>query len=83
MIKFKFIARNGEETLPIEVSMAYKPGKQTQRARRLAVGELLATLAIERAEVDATGEDLVTVVTDDARWVIAEGGGVGERRGGV
>lgn len=81
MLKFRFIARCGEETLPLEVSLEYRPGKQTQRARRVAVGELLAILEIDQATIDAAGEDLVKVTTANGLWVIAEGTGVGERRG--
>lgn len=72
MIKFRFIASNGEQSLPLEVSLTYRPGKQTQRARRLAVGELLAGLAIETATIDASGEDHVTIATPDGQWIIAE-----------
>jgi hypothetical protein len=82
-MKFAFVARSGEETLPLEVSMSYRPGKQAQRARRLAVGELLALLEVEHAQIDASGEDLVKVSLPDSVWVIAEGGGVSESRGKV
>ena len=80
-MKFKFIARCGDQTMPLEVSTGYRPGKQVQRARRLAVGELLALLEIEQASIDASGEDFVSVTTADGTWVIAEGGGVAEQRG--
>jgi hypothetical protein len=83
MIKFQFTARCGEESLPLEVNIEYRPGKQMQRARRTAVGELLAALEIDRASVDATGNDMVTVTTDGGTWVIAEGRGGGQRRGGL
>ncbi len=73
MLKIEFIARCGEESLPITVEMAFKPGNQAQRARRLAVGHLLAALEIERARVVAEGDDLVTVETSSGTWVIAEG----------
>jgi len=82
-LKYQFIARCGEETLPVEVSLGYRPGKQSQRARRLAVGELLAALEVAHATVDASVEDLVKVTTDKGTWVIGEGGAVPERRGGV
>lgn len=83
LIKFQFTARCGEESIPLEVNLPYKPGKQTQRARRVAVGELLAILEIEEATVKATGDDLVTVSTTTHVWAIAEGGAANERRGGV
>ena len=83
MIKFRFTARSGDESVPLEVGIDYRPGKQAQRARRVAVGELLAILEIEQASVDASGEDQVVVTTENARWVIAEGRGVGEGRRGI
>ena len=64
-MKFSFLARCGDQTLPLEVETPFKPGKQVQRARRLAVGELLAVLEIEQATVDASGEDMVRVTTDE------------------
>jgi hypothetical protein len=82
-LKFKFIARCGEESLPLEVSLDYRPGKQTQRARRLAVGELLAWLEIDEANIDATSGEFVRVETAGRIWVIGEGGGVPEGRGVV
>lgn len=72
MIKFEFTAVCHEQRIPIQVSLPYRPGKQTQRARRLAVGELLAILETENATVDASGEDSVQVTTADGTWVIAE-----------
>lgn len=81
MIKFQFIARCGGETMPLEVSMPYKPGKQGQRARRLAVGELLAALQAQAAEVQADGEERVVVKVDGAHWVIGEGGALSHSRG--
>ena len=83
MIKFQFIARSGDETLPLEVSLPYKPGRQVQRARRMAVGQLLAVLGIEVAKVDARGEDLVKVATPQGEWIIGEGRGVGHERGKI
>jgi len=82
-MKFAFIARSGEQTLPLEVDLAYRPGKQTQRARRVAVGELLALLEAEQAQVDASGEDSVKITLPDAVWVIAEGGGAAVGRGKI
>ena len=83
MIKFQFTARCGDQSVPLEVSVEYRPGKQAQRARRVAVGELLAILEADEASIDATGTDQVTVITKDGHWVIAEGRGVGQGRGGV
>jgi len=80
-MKFQFIARCGEESLPLEVDIDYRPGKQAQRARRVAAGELLAALSIEEATIDASGEERVIVSTGNSLWVIAEGGSIGERRG--
>lgn len=80
MIKFRFVARCGDQSMPLEVSVEYRPGKQAQRARRVAVGQLLALLEIEEASVDASGADVVKVSTKDGMWVIAEGGSVGETR---
>ncbi len=82
-MKFAFIARSGEQTLPLEVELAYRPGKQTQRARRVAVGELLALLEAEQAEVDASGHDSVKVTLPNAVWIIAEGSGVAASRGKI
>jgi hypothetical protein len=82
-MKFAFIARSGEQTLPLEVELAYRPGKQTQRARRVAVGELLALLEAEQAEVDASGHDSVKVTLPNAVWIIAEGSGVAVSRGKI
>ena len=72
MITFRFVAICGEQKIPLEVKLPYKPGKQVQRARRYAVGELLAVLEIEVATVNAAGEDLVKVTTKDGIWVIGE-----------
>lgn len=82
-MKFAFMARSGEQTLPLEVELAYRPGKQTQRARRVAVGELLAILEAEQAEIDASGADSIKVTLPDAVWVIAEGSGVPVTRGKI
>lgn len=67
---FKFLAQCGDERLPLEVKVDFRPGKQAQRARRIAVGELLAILGAEQALVDASGENQVTVKVNDATWVI-------------
>lgn len=82
-MKFKFIARCGEETLPLEVNTTYRPGKQAQRARQIAVGELLAHLEIDKATVDASSGEFVSVATAKGVWVIGEGGSVAEGRGAV
>ena len=37
-----------------------------------AVGELLAKLEIESAQIDATGSDMVKVHADGDTWVIGE-----------
>ena len=78
-VKFQFIARCADQSMTLEVNIDYRPGKQMQRARRVAVGELLAALAIE----EAAGDERVVVTTQDAIWVIAEGGSIGERRGAI
>ncbi|MFT7652424.1 MAG: hypothetical protein ACI9ON_004408 [Limisphaerales bacterium] len=83
MIKFQFNARSSEQVILLEVSMPYRPGNQGQRARRLAVGELLAVLKATQAEVDAEGEDRVIVVTQGETWVIGEGGAAGQGRGRI
>ena len=83
MIKFQFIARCNEQVMPLEVSMPYQPGSQGQRARRLAVGELLVVLEAKNAEVNAEGEDRVMVVTQADTWVIGEGGAAGPGRGRI
>ena len=72
MISFAFIARCGDQSLPLEVSLTYQPGKQAQRARRIAVGELLALLECESATIDASGTDSVKVLTPQGVWVIGE-----------
>lgn len=72
MINFSFVARNGEQIIPLDVKLDYQPGNQTQRARRIAVGELLAKLEIESATIDASGNDMATVTTTDGIWVIGE-----------
>ena len=83
MITFQFTARCGEKSLPLEVNIEYRPGKQMQRARRVAVGELLAALEVEEASINASGEDLVTVSIGEEIWVIGEGRGGGQRRGAL
>ena len=67
---FKFKASCGEQSIPIEVKIDYRPGKQTQRARRVAVGDLLATLESDKASIDASGEDQIRVLIGDEIWVI-------------
>jgi len=81
-MKIRFTARCGEDSLPLEVDMAYRPGKVMQHARRLAVGKLLAHLEAEAARVDARGEDSVSVQTPQGTWVIEAGASVSEQRGG-
>lgn len=83
MIKFAFIARSGDQTMPLEVSIEYQPGKQTQRARRVAVGELLAKLESESAQVDASGAEQVKVQTEQGTWIIAESYSSGAGRGRI
>ncbi|XOV83687.1 MAG: hypothetical protein ACFHXK_00940 [bacterium] len=82
-MKFAFIARSGEQSLPLEVDLPYRPGKQTQRARRVAVGELLALLEAQQAQIDASGEDSIKITLPDGVWIIAQGGGVSGTRGQV
>ena len=72
MITYQFTAICGEQKVPLEVQIEYKPGKQAQRARRVAVGELLAFLGAQGATVDATGEDMVKVTTKEGIWIIGE-----------
>lgn len=67
--------------MALEVTVPYKPGKQAQRARRVAVGELLAALEVQRAQVDASGDDYIVVKTDQGDWVIGESTAVGDGRG--
>lgn len=67
---FKFIARCGTQSVPLQVTVDYRPGKQAQRARRKAVGELLFTLEATHVVVDASGEDVVHVKADGEHWVI-------------
>lgn len=81
MITFAFVARCAEESIQLEVKLAYQPGKQAQRARRVAVGELLAVLECESATVDASGTDRVTVQTAQGVWVIGESYSPKETRG--
>ncbi len=81
MLKFEFIARCEGESIPLEVSLAYKPGNQTQRARRIAAGQLLAELAPSEALVKSIDEELVTVTIGQSIWVIGEGRGGPDRRG--
>jgi len=72
LITYRFIAICGEQKIPLEVELPYKPGKQAQRARRHAVGQLLAVLEIEAATINAAGEEMVKVTTKDGIWVIGE-----------
>ncbi len=81
MQKFEFTARCGEQSMPLEVSLEYKPGNQTQRARCLAVGQLLAQLQPDEALVKSFDDELVTVTIAGNIWAIAEGRGSPDRRG--
>jgi hypothetical protein len=81
VIQFNFIARCGDENLPLAVAVDYRPGKQAQRARRVAVGELLAVLGCETATVDASGDEQVSVTTPEGTWVIAQARGQNAQRG--
>ena len=83
MIKYAFVARCGEQALPLEVAIEYKPGDQNQRARRVAVGQLLALLEVDTATVDASTPGLVSVTTPEGVWVIAQASGGGSGRGSV
>ena len=69
--------------IPLEVDLPYKPGKQAQRARRVAFGELLAIVEGLEARVDASGEERLVADIDGATWVIAEGGASPASRGKV
>ncbi len=80
-MRFRFIARCEDQSLTLEVTLDYKPGKQAQRGRRIAVGELLAKLEAQSAQVDASGLDKVIVVTEKGTWVIGESTAVGAGRG--
>ena len=82
-MKFQFVARCDDQLMPIDVEIDYKPGKQAQRARRIAVGKLLAVLEVEQAQIDASGDDRVIVQTESGTWVIAEGGSVAHQRGAI
>ncbi len=83
MITFRFTATCGDERLPLEVRLDYRPGKQSQRARRVAVGELLAILGVDDAVVARAGDDQIRVETAKGVWVIGEARGVAEARGKV
>ena len=83
MIKFVFIAHNGESGRELTVQLPFQPGNQTQRARRLAVGELLAQLESTRATVDASADDMVVVSIGSENWIIAESKGAGDSRGAI
>lgn len=71
-MKLNFVARSGEQAIPLSVEMPYQPGNHTQRARRLAVGELLARLEATTATVDAGDATRVVVTTEQGEWVIGE-----------
>ncbi|MEM7080046.1 MAG: hypothetical protein AAF513_15600 [Pseudomonadota bacterium] len=83
MQHYHFVARCGEESYPIDVALSYERGKQVQQARRLAVGKLLAYLAIDEAQIEADGEARVYVRTRQGDWVIDEGGLVPATRGAL
>ena len=82
-MKFQFVARCDDQLMPIDVEIDYKPGKQAQRARRIAVGKLLAVLEVQQAQIDASGDERVIVQTEQGTWVIGEGGGVPHQRGAI
>lgn len=67
---YKFMARCGDQAIPLETKIDYKPGKQSQRARRVAVGQLLGILGGEKISIDASGEDMLQVNIDGEHWVI-------------
>jgi hypothetical protein len=81
MITFQFTATCGDQSLPLEVRLEYRPGKQSQRARRIAVGELLAKLQVDSATVEASGADQLSVKTPHGVWIIGEARGLAEGRG--
>ena len=83
MITFEFTARCGEQSTPLVVNLEYQPGNQTQRARRIAVGQLLAQLEPDEALVRAVAQDMVTVAVGADIWVIGEARGGPDRRGKV
>lgn len=78
---FTFTAECGEQRLPLEVKLDYRPGKQSQRARRIAVGHLLALLDTSRAAVDASSDESIEVSTDSGVWVIGAARALAEGRG--
>ena len=80
-MKFEFIARCGEDAMPIEVEIDYKPGNQSQRARRVAVGKLLALIEAVQASVDASDDEKILVDADKGLWVIGEGRAINPGRG--
>ncbi len=81
MPTFAFTAVCGEQSLPLEVKLDYRPGKQSQRARRIAVGHLLALLDTTQAAVDASSDELIKVSADGRVWVIGEARALAEGRG--
>jgi hypothetical protein len=81
MITFRFTATCGEQSLPLEVRLQYRPGRQSQRARRVAVGELLGLLELDKASIEPAGDDQLKVTTAKGTWVIGEARGLAEGRG--
>lgn len=81
MITFQFTATCGDQSMPLEVRLEYRPGKQSQRARRIAVGELLAKLQVDSATVEPSGADQLSVKTSHGVWIIGEARGLVEGRG--
>jgi len=69
--------------LVLEVNLSYQPGKQSQRARRIAVGHLLAMLDTKQATVDASSDESIKVTTDSGVWVIGEARAFVEGRGRI
>jgi hypothetical protein len=81
MTTFRFTATSGDQSLPLEVKVDFRPGRQSQRARRIAVGQLLGLLDTDHATVEPTGEDQLKVQTPKGTWVIGEARGLAEGRG--
>ena len=69
-LDFHFMARCGEQTQPLKVSMPYTPGNAAPRAAGIAVGGLLAVLECEYASIDASQDGMVTVTIGQDIWVI-------------
>jgi hypothetical protein len=81
MTTFRFTATCGDQSLPLEVKVDFRPGKQSQRARRIAVGQLLGHLEMDHATVEPGGDAELKVHTPKGTWVIGEARGLVEGRG--